>query len=247
MRQTMNSSCRFLLILVLALLAAACAKSNVRTTQEVAYTGLPRPDRVMVYNFAVSPSEVKTNSSFFAKIGRAVSDSNQTAEEIELGREVADALTTELVEKISNFGLNAIRADSLNTITGNAVLVTGNFIKIDEGNRLRRNAIGFGMGQASIDAEVSVMAPGRSGLEQIIGFEAHADSGNMPGAAVLGPAGAAAGAGTAAVVTTNAVATGVKSYRSDSAQQAKQIADKIAKELAKYFAQQGWIDPSLAE
>jgi hypothetical protein len=40
---------------------------------------------------------------------------------------------------------------------------------------------------------------------------------------------------------------GVKSYKSASAQQAKKMADKIAAQLAQYFAQQGWINPGLAQ
>jgi hypothetical protein len=63
----------------------------------------------------------------------------------------------------------------------------------------------------------------------------------------MGPAGVAAGAGTAAVVATNAVAGGIKSYKSASIEQAKKMADKIAAQLATYFAQQGWINPSLAQ
>jgi len=78
-------------------------------------------------------------------------------------------------------------------------------------------------------------------------FEAHADSGNMPGAAVMGPAGAAAGAGTAAVLATNAAIGGVKSYKSASAQQAKKIADKISEQLTQYFVRQGWISPDMAQ
>jgi len=240
-------SFKFMLLVPLALLAVGCAKTNVHTTDEVAYTGLPAPRQVLIYNFAASPADIKQNSSIFAKLGRNMGDSNPTAEEIELGREVADALATELTVKIANLGLNPLRATSSMPITKGSILITGQFTKIDEGNRLRRNMIGFGAGQSSVDAEVQVLAPGRSGLEEIIGFDAHADSGNMPGAAVMGPVGAAAGAGTAAVLATNAAVSGVKSYKSSSAHQAKSLAEKIASELAKYFAQQGWIDPALAK
>lgn len=237
---------RLVCLIALTLLAAGCAKTNVRTTEEVSYTGLPRPQRVLIYNFVVSPDDIKQNSSVFAKLGRGMNGGDQTAEQIQLAREVADALATELTVKVTNMGLYAIRADSNMTIPAGAILVTGEFTKIDEGNRLRRNMIGFGAGQSAVDATVKVLAPSSSGLNEIIGFDAHADSGNMPGAAVMGPAGAAAGAGTAAVLATNAAATGVKTYKSDSAHQAKEIADKISKELASYFAQQGWIDPTLA-
>lgn len=236
-----------LIALTLALLAAGCAKTNVRTTNELAYTGMARPAQVLVYKFAVSPADIKQNSSFFAKLGRSMEGKDPTAEEIEIGNEVADALASELVAKIKELGLNALYAPASMTPTAGSLVVTGHFLDIDEGNRLRRNMIGFGAGKSSVDATVSVLAPGSSGFVEIIGFDAHADSGNMPGAAVTGGIGAAAGAGTAAVVATNAAVGGVKSYRSSSAQQAKKIAEKISGELARYFAQQGWIDPALAK
>jgi len=236
-----------LAVLALALTILGCAKAKVRETNEVAYTGLPRPTRVLIYNFTANPASVKENASVFAKIGRAIENSNQTADQIEEVREVSDALATELTTKIAAMGLNPLRADSNMPIDKGSIVIAGRFFNIDEGNRLRRNAIGFGAGQSSVDSAVSVLAPGPSGLNEIIAFEAHADSGEMPGAAVMGPAGAAAGASTAAVLATNAAVGGIKSYKSAAATQAKDMADKIAAELAKYFAQQGWIDPSLAQ
>lgn len=230
---------------LLAILALAvfsgCAKNTVRPTSEVANTGLARPQQVLIYNFAVSPADVQQNSSIFAKLERNMKQANPTAEEMEVGREVADALATELVEKVRAMGLNPLRSDQNMPVNQGSILVTGHFLKIDEGNRLQRNAIGFGLGQSSVDCDVNVLAPMQSGLESIASFSAHADSGDMPGAAVMGPAGAAAGAGTAAVLASNAAVSGAKSYKSSSAQQAKALADKIADQLQAYFAQQGWI------
>ena len=171
-----------------------------------------------------------------------MANSNQTAEQIQLGREVADALATELTQKIAAMGLNPVRAIDNMPVSPGSILVTGHFVNIDEGNRLRRNVIGLGSGQSSLDAEVSLLAPGSSGYVDLITFQAHADSGNMPGAGIMGPAGAAAGAGTAAVIAANAAVGGVKSYKSASAQQAKKMAEKISEQLANYFAQQGWIN-----
>ncbi|MGR9086992.1 MAG: DUF4410 domain-containing protein [Gammaproteobacteria bacterium] len=202
---------------------------------------------MLIYNFVVSPAEIQENSSIFARIGRNIEHSDQTAEQIQLGREVADALSTELTQKIAAMGLNPVRAIENMPVSPGSILITGHFVRIDEGNRLRRNIIGFGLGQSSLDTEVRLLAPGPSGYRELITFQAHADSGNMPGAGVMGPAGAAAGAGTAAVIATNAAVGGVKSYKSSSAEQAKKIADKISEQLASYFAQQGWINPDLAQ
>lgn len=228
------------------LFIAGCAQTNVRTTEEIASSGLPRPQQVLIYNFVVTPADIQENSSIFAKIGRNIQNNDQTAEEIQLGREVADALATELTQKVAAMGLNPVRAIENMPVSQGSILITGHFVKIDEGNRLRRNVIGLGLGQSSLDTEVRLLAPGPSGYEELIAFDAHADSGDMPGAAVMGPAGAAAGAGTAAVIAANAAVGGVKSYKSSSAEQAKKIADKISEQLADYFAQQGWINPNLA-
>ena len=229
------------------LLLAGCASTNVEDTYELANAGMPTPNPVLIYNFAVSPDDVQQNSSIFAKIERNIESNSQTAEEIQLGRQVSDALATELTQKIAALGLYPVRADQSLQPAPGSILITGYFVDIDEGNQLQRNVIGLGMGKSYLDSKIRVLAPSPSGYKELIAFDAHADSGDMPGAAVMGPAGAAAGAGTAAVITTNAVAGGVKSYKSASAEQAKKMADKIAAQLAQYFAQQGWIDPSLAQ
>lgn len=229
------------------LLIAGCASTNVQDTYEMANAGMSTPNPVLIYNFAVNPDDVQQNSSIFAKIERNIENNSQTAEEIQLGRQVSDALATELTQKIAALGLYTVRADQSLQPAPGSILITGYFVDIDEGNRLQRNVIGLGMGKSYLDSKVRVLAPSPSGYRELIAFDAHADSGEMPGAAVLGPAGAAADAGTAAVIATNAVAGGVKSYRSASTQEAKRMADKIAAQLAQYFAQQGWIDPSLAQ
>ena len=229
------------------LLLAGCAGTKVQQTSQVAVTGMPTPNPVLIYNFAVNSQDIQQNSSIFAKIQRSVANNSQTAEQIQLGREVSDAMATELTLKIAKLGLNPIRADQSLQVTPGAILITGYFVNIDEGNRLRRNAIGLGLGKSSLNSKVSVLAPTSSGYQELIAFDAHTDSGAMPGAAVMGPAGAAADAGAAAVIATNAVVGGVKSYKSSSAQQAVKMADEIAAQLAKYFAQQGWINPDLAQ
>jgi hypothetical protein len=229
------------------LLLAGCASTTVQDTYEMANAGMSTPNPVLIYNFAVSPDDVQQNSSIFAKIERNIENNSQTAEEIQLGRQVSDSLATELTQKIQAMGLYPVRADQSLQPAPGSILITGYFVDIDEGNRLQRNVIGLGMGKSYLDSKIRVLAPSPSGYKELIAFDAHADSGEMPGAAVMGPAGAAAGAGTAAVIATNAVAGGVKSYRSASTQEAKKMADKIAAQLAQYFAQQGWINSSQAQ
>ena len=232
---------------LLFLLVAGCAKDNVQETYAEANTGMPKPNSVLIYNFAVNPDDVKTTSGLLGKIQSSMMQTTQSAEKIQLASEVSDALATELTQKIAAMGLNSIRADQSLRATPGSIIITGAFVDIDEGNQAQRSVIGLGMGKSSLDSKVVVLAPSPSGDQELLAFDAHADSGDMPGAVVMGPAGAAAGAGTAAVVATNAATGVVKGYKSASAHQAKAMAEKIAAQLATYFAQQGWIDPSLAE
>ena len=209
----LSSFFKSVLFAALVLLAAGCAKTDVRSTSATADPGLPAPRRVLITNFAVSPADIRENASLFAKIGRSIENTDQNAEELQLGRDVADALAAELTVRIANLGLNAVRASANTPLTTGAIMIAGHFINIDEGNRLRRNVIGLGMGKSSIDCEVSVLAPGPAGRQAISTFDAHIDSGKMPGAAVMGPAGKLAGADTGAVVAANVGVSGVKSYR----------------------------------
>ena len=229
------------------LLMAGCAKDNVQETYAVANTGMPKPNSVLIYNFAVNPDDVKTTSGLLGKIQSSMKKTTQSAEKIQLAREVSDALAAELTQKIAAMGLNSIRADQSLRATPGSIIIKGTFVDIDEGNQAQRSVIGLGMGKSSLDSKVVVIAPSPSGDQELLAFDAHADSGDMPGAVVMGPAGAAVGAGTAAVVATNAATGVVKGYKSASAHQAKAMAEKIAAQLATYFAQQGWIDPSLAK
>lgn len=236
-----------LMTLIIALLITSCAQHITRMAKEPPFFNLYQPEEVLIYDFAVSPEDVDQNSALFARIGRRLAGGDQTTEQIQIGREVADALATELMAKVATMGLRPVRATANTSIGKDAIMITGEFINIDEGNRLRRTVIGLGAGESSLDSHVRVLAQGDSGIEELIAFDAHSESGSMPGAAILGPVGVAAGAGTAAVVSTNVALGAGKAYKSASAQQAKSMADKIAVELAKYFASQGWIDPVLTE
>jgi len=50
---------------------------------------LPRPDMVLVDDFAVSPERVSLNRGLFARLGREASSASVTEDELRVGREVA--------------------------------------------------------------------------------------------------------------------------------------------------------------
>lgn len=78
----------------------------------MAVAQLARPSLILVYDFAVSPDEVKLDKGLSADIMQKYEEHkgmSRTAEEIKVGHKVADALAEELVKKIRSYGLMAER------------------------------------------------------------------------------------------------------------------------------------------
>src|SRR5205809_3965086 len=91
--------------LILVILAG-CAPTDVNTVQE--YSGkspLARPDRVLIYDFAVSANDVKLNSAIGARLAHLTTGAQENEEQIKVGRAVAKALSESLVEELDEVGL----------------------------------------------------------------------------------------------------------------------------------------------
>ena len=220
----------------------ACAKTVVRPQQESAPAGFSRPTNILVYDFAVSESDVRENQGFLAQIRRGWSTSTQSERDLELGRQVAGAYAEDLVSGIRELGLPAERARRETPIASNTLLIDGQFLNVDEGNRLRRVVIGFGAGGSNVDSRVQVYYATSTERRQLLEFTTHADSGKMPGAAATMGVGAAAQGGvTAGAAAAQAAIGGVKEHRSDLENMAGRSAEQAVAYLSECFAKQGWI------
>ena len=91
----MKRGVRLGLLLGVALtIAAGCAPTNVQQ-QNMTLTQLPRPDLVLVYDFAVSPDEVTLDTGLSAELMRKYEQhkgASPTAQEIKLGHKVAETV-----------------------------------------------------------------------------------------------------------------------------------------------------------
>jgi hypothetical protein len=85
----------------------------------------------------------------------------------------------------------------------NTLIIDGAFMDISQGNRLQRMVIGLGVGASVIDTQVGLYQYSNGNFMQLLTFTTHADSGEVPGVGITGPAGAAAG-GTAAAASIGA-------------------------------------------
>lgn len=227
-------------VLALSLsLLAAC--TSVSVDRDVGATEqLPAPDRVLVYNFAVTPQEVQLDAVGSA-ITSTLDGTADSAQEVQVGHAVANAVAKRLVSNIQNMGLNAERASGPVPPTGTDVLIVGQLVSIDQGNEAERVVIGLGAGRSDVEARVQVYESTAGKRIPIETMEGTAKSSLMPGAAeTLGVGGLTGHVLVSAAITAGSqVANQTLSANVDS--EAGRLADKVADQLKVLFATQGWI------
>ncbi len=213
-----------------ALVSMGCASASVEPGQR-APDDLPKPIAILVYDFSVDPADLE---------GSERSAEPASAEEIELGRATAAALSEQLVAKLREKGIDARRASGITHTPLYAALIKGQFLDIDKGSRLKRVVIGFGAGSSKLEARVQAYQVLPDGTRRIAEAEAVSTGSKMPGMAV--PVGVGAAAGTALVSV--AVSGGMniaKEVRGGMDADAGRMADQIAERIIAYYERHGWL------
>jgi len=231
---------------VAALTVAACGSSHVQTAGPGVATRNARPDRIIVNDFAAQPGVVTLDSGVSARIVRAVSSASTEADQREAADKVVKKLSDTLVKELNTTGIPAAPGSATPMLAPNytSLVVSGKILSIDEGNRTRRNVVGFGVGESKVTAQIDVylQAPGTE-PRLLQRFTADSESGKKPGLAVAGVGAAAGRVATTAAVTVGSDAASESlgaTVEDDSARMAKEIATN----LKTLFADQGWIAPA---
>jgi hypothetical protein len=193
---------------------AGCAPTEVKILSE-SVAQFPKPDRILVYRFVVSPDEIKLDRGINSQIERYINKTPRTVEEKAVGRRVADSVARHLVENIKNLGLRAEMGEGGPPKTGNIFEISGQFVSVDEGNSAERVIIGFGAGRTEV--KTYVQAYDLSGGSRLVAGEFEVDAKS-----------------TAAPLTAK--------FDADVESDGKRTAEKIVKEaLQAFFVGQGWI------
>ena len=243
-------------LLAFTCVTIGCSKATVTSRQIYAKNEqLPKPDRIIVYDFAATPEEVPADDPLFGLYGRSTVP--QTADEVILGRKLGAGIAGELVKEILSLGMPAERS-STGPIPGiGDLLIKGVFVSIDEGSRLQRIFIGFGSGAGELKTLVEIYQITTEGSRPLVSEEIKATGGKMPGmlftvpAAVLaGPAGLSVAAvsapGSTAAVGQATATSGGTNVASELGPEsiggaAKKTAKEITNALTRIFARYGWI------
>ena len=230
----------------LAGLALLAACTSTQSQNETAGEMMAPPQVVIVDTFATSPDEVKLDDGLSADVEEALKahgGTSRTEQEVQAGRQVADAIADKLVVEIRDMGLQAERGSAVPAGTQNAVLIKGQLISIDEGNRTERVIVGLGAGRSDVRAHVQVYDVTPAGSQLIDTIEVDGKSGLTPGMAETMGVGGLTGHLLVSTVASGGLHVVSESIGADVVADADRAAKGIAKQLASVFAEQGWTTP----
>lgn len=232
---------RFLTILSLAALAlAGCAQTSVTSTQTIFGGSLPRPKTVVVTDFVFSSDVVALDRGFTARLSRKLGEIPPHERKQRTAERVNDEIVATIVATLRENGLEA-RPGSEDTLTlsDEALIVGGRLRSIDQGNRTRRNVIGFGAGRSNVTADMTVQYFSAAGKKPLMSFTAEAQSNRRPGAVATAPIGIASSAAITAVAAAGGVAS--EKLSADVEAQARALGHAAAAKIIAYAREQGWL------
>ena len=176
---------------------AGCGSTTVAPTFPAA-TGLPKPDRVLVFDFAATPAE--------AGIGDGIGSLSQTEEDVQVGKAFAQALSVNLVKDLRDQGIDAYRANEAAPPGETTASIKGRLLRDDRGTSTTSTPVGFSLRSSQVRTQVQV-SQGTGIKLQLVGEAETA----TPSSLIAG-SGTKAGVDADAASTAQAVAERVVSY-----------------------------------
>jgi uncharacterized protein DUF4410 len=214
-----------------------CARARVHNVQTDRSLTLPRPGRVLVFDFDIGAADVRVGTSPRRTVRNAVG--LYVRESDVLAEAVSDTLASRMVDDLRARGFSAERAAHVPPPQINDLVIQGQFVQIDEGSATRRFVIGLGVGATELRTQVQVFQVTADGWRPVKQFETVAAGSRMPGAAFFVAGGAAAGTVATSSMITSGVGV-VREIRASIDADARRTADQITSQLADLFAVQRW-------
>lgn len=150
------------LLMIGCLLLAGCANVKLTGLRELATVPEVTPRIIYVADFSLDPQSIRVETGVLplSPVSSEKSDESETlfprlagmpVERAVRARELVNLMATSLVEDLRNLGFNAYRLSTNGQAAADGWLVRGTFIRIDEGNRIRRALVGFGDGKTELE------------------------------------------------------------------------------------------------
>jgi hypothetical protein len=226
-----------LLLAAAAALAAGCARARVQNVQADRTVAVPRPARVVVFDFDTGAADVRVGTSPRRTARQAVG--LYVTESDTLAQAVANALGHQMVEDIRGLGLSAERAANTLPPQPNDLVIQGQFLRVNEGSQVQRFVIGLGVGATQLRTQVEMFHVTPGGWRPIKQFDTVADGARFPGAAFFVAGGAAAGTVATTAVITSGVGV-IREIRASIDADARRTSEQIARSLSELATAQRW-------
>jgi hypothetical protein len=193
-------------------------------------TALPKPERIIVYDFTVSSAVVKTDRT--PGIRQRLKGNSKNAVSQQVQGEITKNLIKGLQKQLKAVGISVEKGTPDMEVAGNTLTIKGVITKLDQGHRLRRGTIGLGAGASDVETNCQISMQTGADNKLISEVTTVAKSGKKPGAVVPMAAGASAAvaAGT----------SGATSNRSTAQADAARTGSALAKHIANLMKTQGW-------
>jgi hypothetical protein len=182
---------------------------------------------VVVYDFIFDAGSLHPDSGLLANrqgpVKRIVGEVHPPETPDQKAARLAALLSETIAKELTAQKIPARRELRGTAVPDNALVVDGEFLQVDEGNRLRRAIVGFGAGASEVLAQVAIYDLRQSRDLPVLVYGAGTGSKPLPGA----------------VVTLNPYAMAAKYVLSRNADEkdVRKLGKQIAKDLAQMEAQ----------
>src|SRR6202789_4386672 len=146
---------KWLLCVALLTGLGACSHAHIQTTESYLGPQMPRPDHIYVTYFSITPEQVRLDQGIGARLTRASEDQPLGVDELKAAQDTQAALADGIVDRLRKYGLPA-DVVTVPPNGSNGLLVQGQIVSIDQGNRTRRILIGLGAGKSDVSADTQV-------------------------------------------------------------------------------------------
>jgi hypothetical protein len=229
-----------MLVGAMLLTTLACTHAEVQTRATYGGPLLPAPNRIAVSYFAVSSNQVRLDQGLGPRLMRGAGGSSSEEQQTQAAEDAQAALTQQLVARLRSYGLPAEPGSAVPG-ADNTLIIDGQILGIDEGNRTRRVVLGFGAGQSKLSANAQLYYVTPEGARFLTAFDGEANSGHAPGAAGTMGAGAVGERLASSAAISGTMHAGIESRKTSAEAEADELADALAKRVGLFAAAQGWI------
>src|SRR5215510_5064328 len=152
---------RYLFFLGVALVGAPWQAIHLTNYTVFAQTAPVAPQRpVYVRDFLFDAQNLKPDEGLLGRregpIGRLLGGLKPSQDPATKAQQLVELLSNTIVSELNNSGIRASRLEPGAFMPPEGLLVGGEFLEVDEGNRMRRAMVGFGSGSEEVKVQVEV-------------------------------------------------------------------------------------------